>query len=75
MSKFWGSAHEDGQKVSAVSAGKHVEVDVAVGDDEDVRISAWGDGVDVEMVFSMEAAAATLRDVLSHAIKEDVWLV
>lgn len=69
---FWGSA---GESAEAAVDGVRVEVDVAVNEDDLVRIAAWTDNlaVNVEIVFTAEEAAR-VRDLLSAALNEGRWL-
>ncbi|MEU4558522.1 hypothetical protein AB0F72_09030 [Actinoplanes sp. NPDC023936] len=69
---FWGSA---GDGAVATISGDTVEVDVAVNDDDQIRIAAWSEDLkrDVEMVFT-PAEAAKVRDQLTAAITEGRWL-
>src|SRR4051794_8296979 len=69
---IWGSA---GEEASATIAGIPVIVDVAVNDDDEIRIAAWSkdDSTTIELVFT-PAEAEQLRDLLTTAVKEGRWL-
>lgn len=69
---FWGSAGED---AAATIDGVPVAVDVAVNDDDQIRIAAWSEdqSARAELVFT-PAGAEKVRDLLSVAIKEGRWL-
>ncbi len=72
MGEFWGSA---GESASAIIDGCDVEVDVAVNDDDEVRIAAWSKDMDKQatLVFT-PSEAEKVRDLLTVAIKEGRWL-
>lgn len=74
MGQFWGSAGEPVR--GTVDSGESVEVDVAVSDDDEIRLSALGGefGQAVATIVFDMAAARELHDLLGTAIREGRWL-
>lgn len=73
---YWGSAHNSNQHTTATINGTPVELEIAVNDDEDIRIAAWSADhtINIEIVVTT-TTATVIRDVLHTAITEGRWLV